>query len=147
VSPEGAPAAPGSAGIKIPFTEHLGIQLVEMTKERAVVSLQKRPELLNSWGATHGGVIMTMLDLVMSWAVRGHYGVVGGVLTVDLSVGFMKGSFGDRVTAEGKVLHGGKSTAFCEAEARDDKGALLAKAIGTFKLLAEKEKKGGERAV
>jgi uncharacterized protein (TIGR00369 family) len=75
--------------------------------------------------------------------VRGHYGVVGGVLTIDLSVGFMKGSFGDRVTAEGKVLHGGKSTAFCEAEARDDKGALLAKAIGTFKLLADKEKRNG----
>ena len=143
MSPEGAPATPSSAGIKIPFTEHLGIQLVEMTREHAVVSLRKRPELLNSWGATHGGVIMTMLDLVMSWAVRGHYGVVGGVLTVDLSVGFMKGSFGDKVTAKGRVLHGGKSTAFCEAEARDDKGALLAKAIGTFKLLPDKEKKNG----
>jgi uncharacterized protein (TIGR00369 family) len=133
----------GSGGIRIPFTEHLGVQLVESTKERAVVSLRKRPELLNSWGATHGGVIMTMLDLVMSWAVRGHYGVAGGVLTVDMSVGFMKGSFGDKVTAEGRVLHGGKSTAFCEAEARDDQGALLAKAIGTFKLLSDKDRKGG----
>ena len=134
---------PSSGGIKIPFTEHLGIQIVEMTKERAVVSLQKRPELLNSWGATHGGVIMTMLDLVMSWAVRGHYGVVGGVLTIDLSVGFMKAGLGDKVTAEGRVLHGGKSTAFCESEARDDKGALLAKAIGTFKLLSDIDKKNG----
>jgi uncharacterized protein (TIGR00369 family) len=133
----------GSAGIRIPFTEHLGVQLVESTRERAVVSLQRRPELLNSWGATHGGVIMTMLDLVMSWAVRGYYGVGGGVLTVDLSVGFMRGSFGDKVTAEGRVLHGGKSTAFCEAEARDDQGALLAKAIGTFKLLSDKDRKGG----
>ena len=133
----------GSGGIRIPFTEHLGVQLLESTPERAVVSLRKRPELLNSWGATHGGVIMTMLDLVMSWAVRGHYGVAGGVLTVDMSVGFMKGSFGDKVTAEGRVLHGGKSTAFCEAEARDDQGALLAKAIGTFKLLSDKDKKGG----
>jgi len=133
----------GSAAIRIPFTEHLGVQLVESTRERAVVSLTKRPELLNSWGATHGGVIMTMLDLVMSWAVRGHYGVGGGVLTVDLSVGFMKGSFGDNVIAEGRVLHGGKSTAFCEAEARDDQGALLAKAIGTFKLLSDKDRKGG----
>jgi uncharacterized protein (TIGR00369 family) len=141
VSPEGNHTA--QDGIRIPFTEHLGVRLVEMNKERAVVSLQKRPELLNSWGATHGGVIMTMLDLVMSWAVRGHYGVVGGVLTVDMSVGFMKAGFGDRVTAEGRVLHGGKSTAFCEAEARDDKGELLAKAIGTFKLLAEKEKRNG----
>ena len=134
----------GSATIRIPFTEHLGVQLVESTKEHAVVSLKKRPELLNSWGATHGGVIMTMLDLVMSWAVRGHYGVAGGVLTVDLSVGFMKGSFGDKVIAEGKVLHGGKSTAFCEAEARDDTGALLAKAIGTFKLLSDRDKKSGQ---
>src|SRR5258705_13052973 len=117
-------------GIKIPFTEHLGVELVEMTKEHAVVSLKKRPELLNSWGATHGGGIMTMLDLVMSWAVRGPYGVGGGVLTVDLSVGFMEGSFGDRGTAEGKVLHGGESTAFCGGEARGDKGEGLAKAIG-----------------
>src|SRR2546425_13239976 len=117
VSPEGAPMTPNSAGIKIPFTEHLGIQLVEMTKERAVVSLHKRPELLNSWGATHGGGGMTMLDLVMSWSVRRHYGVVGGVLTVDLSVGFMKGSFGDKVTAEGRVLHGGETPALLQTEA------------------------------
>jgi len=132
-----------AAGIRIPFTEHLGVQLVESNKERAIISLQKRPELLNSWGATHGGVLMTMLDLVMSWAVRGHYGVVGGVLTVDLSVGFMNAGYGEKVIAEGRVLHGGKSTAFCEAEARDGDGKLLAKAIGTFKLLADKDKKNG----
>src|SRR5260370_34892636 len=120
VSPEGAPMTPSSAGIKMPFAEHLGVEIVEMTKEHAVVSLKKRPELLNSWGATHGGVIMTMLDLVMSWAVRGHYGVVGGVLTVDLSVGFMKGSFGGQGTPQGKVVHGGQSPTFCRARARAD---------------------------
>src|SRR5438874_13211301 len=118
VSPEGTSTTPGAAAIKIPVTEHLGIQLIEMTKEHAVVSLKERPELLNSWGATHGGVIMTMLDLVMSWAVRGHYGVAGGVLTVDLSVGFMRANYGDMVLAEGRVLHGGKSTAFCEGMAQ-----------------------------
>jgi acyl-coenzyme A thioesterase PaaI-like protein len=37
------------------------------------------------------------------------------------------------------VLHGGQSTAFCEAEARDEGGTLLAKAIGTFKLLGERK--------
>jgi acyl-coenzyme A thioesterase PaaI-like protein len=41
------------------------------------------------------------------------------------------------------ITSGGKSTAFCEAEARDDKGELLAKAIGTFKLLADRDKKNG----
>ena len=40
---------------------------------------------------------------------------------------------------EGRVLNAGKSTAFCEAEARDETGKLLSKAIGTFKLLPEKK--------
>lgn len=121
--------------VRIPFVEHLGIQLTEQSRERATAILEKRPELLNSWGSTHGGVIMTMLDYVMSAAVRGHYATDNSVLTVDLSLGFMNASLSDRVLVEGKVLHSGKSTAFCEAEARDESGKLLAKALGTFKLL------------
>jgi len=124
-------------GVTIPFVEHLGIHLVEQNRERAIVSLKRRPELLNSWGAAHGGVIMTMLDLVMSMAVRGHYSVSSGVLTVDMSVGFLNASEED-VFAEGRVLHAGRSTAFCESEARNVEGRILAKAIGTFKLLDKK---------
>ena len=127
-------------GVTIPFVEHLGIRLVEQNRERAIVSLKHRPELLNSWGAAHGGVIMTMLDLVMSMAVRGHYNISAGVLTVDMSVGFLNASRGD-VSAEGRVLHAGRSTAFCEAESRDSEGRILAKAIGTFKILADKKDK------
>lgn len=126
-------------GVPIPFIEHLGIRLIEQNETRAVIRLDKRPELLNSWGSTHGGVIMTMLDLVMSASVRGRYKVAASVLTVDLSVGFIAASMGD-IIAEGRVLHAGKSTAFCEGEARDTEGKLLTKAIGTFKLLTEREK-------
>ena len=125
-------------GVKIPFAEHLGIELVLATKERAIVSLDRQPELLNSLGAAHGGVLMTMLDLVMTCAVRGHYGVAGGVITVDMSVGFIAPGTG-KVFAEARVLHGGRSTCFCEAEAKDDAGKLLAKAIGTFKLVGERK--------
>jgi uncharacterized protein (TIGR00369 family) len=124
--------------VRVPFVEHLGIRLLEQSAARAAIVLEKRPELLNSWGAAHGGVLMTMLDYVMSAAVRGHYGVDGGVLTVDMSVGFMKAATGATIHAEGRVLHGGGTTAFCEAEARDDGGTLLAKAIGTFRLIQDK---------
>jgi uncharacterized protein (TIGR00369 family) len=124
--------------VRVPFVEHLGIRLLEQSATRAAVVLEKRPELLNSWGAAHGGVVMTMLDYVMSAAVRGHYAVEGGVLTVDMSVGFMNASTSTTISAEGRVLHGGGSTAFCEAEARDEAGKLLAKAIGTFRLIQER---------
>jgi len=106
--------------VRIPFVEHLGIRLTEQSKERASIVLDKRPELLNSWGAAHGGVVMTMLDF-------------------DMSVGFMNAGTSTHILAEGRVLHGGQSTAFCEAEARDEGGKLLAKAIGTFKLLGERK--------
>ena len=125
--------------VRIPFVEHLGIRLTEQSKARASIVLDKRSELLNSWGAAHGGVVMTMLDYVMSAAVRGHYGVDGGVLTVDMSVGFMNAGVSDHIHAEARVLHAGQSTAFCESEARDDAGKILAKAIGTFKLLSERK--------
>jgi uncharacterized protein (TIGR00369 family) len=124
--------------LRVPFVEHLGIRLTEQSRQRAAIVLDKRPELLNSWGAAHGGVVMTMLDYVMSAAVRGHYGIDGGVLTVDMSVGFMNAGTSNHILAEGRVLHGGVSTAFCEAEARDEAGTLLAKAIGTFKLLGDR---------
>ena len=131
------PSAPLSR-VRVPFVEHLGIRLLEQSKTRAAIVLEKRPEHLNSWGAAHGGVIMTMLDYVMSAAVRGHYGVDGGVLTVDMSVGFMNAATTQTVNAEGRVLHGGGSTAFCEGEARGESGKLLAKAIGTFRLVQER---------
>ena len=57
---------------RIPFAESLGIHPVEITETRAVIELRRRPELLNSWGAAHGGVIMTMLDVVMSMAEIGR---------------------------------------------------------------------------
>ncbi len=124
-------------GVQIPFVEHLGIRLVEQNETRAVIRLEKRPEFLNSWGSTHGGIIMTMLDLAMASAVRGRHKLAASVLTVDISVGFIAASTGD-IIAEGRVLNAGKSTAFCEAEARDVDGKLLTKAIGTFKLLHPK---------
>ena len=131
--------------VRIPFVEHLGIKLTEQSQQRASIVLERRPELLNSWGSTHGGVIMTMLDYVMSAAVRGHYADDSSVLTVDLSLGFMSAGLSESIRAEGRVLHGGKSTAFCEGEARDEAGKLLAKAIGTFRrlsVLPEKKEQG-----
>jgi uncharacterized protein (TIGR00369 family) len=125
-------------GVVIPFANHLGIRLVETTKDRSIVALDRRPEISNSLGAMHGGAIMTMLDLVMTIAVRAHYGVAGGVITIDMTTSFIRPSTGT-VFAEARVLNGGKSMAFCEAEAKDESGKLLVKAMGTFRLVEKKE--------
>jgi uncharacterized protein (TIGR00369 family) len=121
-------------GVRIPFADTLGIRVIEAVKERVICAIDLKPEFSNSMGKLHGGALMTGLDVAMSCAVRAHYGSSGGVITIDMSVNFIRPSTGT-ITIEARVLNGGKSMAFCEAEAKDEGGKLLAKSIGTFRLM------------
>ncbi len=138
------PAAPDSAadaggfGVAIPFAHMLGIRVIEQTRDKATLHVHLKPEFLNSWGVANGGVVMTMLDLCMGAAVRGHLGQALSVLTIDASMSFMNPARGD-FTATGRVLRPGKSMMFCEAEAHDSEGTLLAKALGTMKAMLPKD--------
>ena len=127
------------SAVHVAFVSYLGIELVEQSGERARITLNVLPEFLNSWGVAHGGVIMTMLDYAMSASVRGRCGADRSVLTVDISVAFMNAGRGKRIDAEGRVMHAGRSTFFCESEARDEAGTRLSKAMGTFKLVRSKD--------
>lgn len=128
-------------GLSIPFLRLLGVQAEHAGGGSSRISLDPRPELMNSFGVSHGGVIMTMLDVAMAIASRGMRGHPGGVMTVEMSVRFLRSARG-RIVAEGKVLRGGRSLFFCEGTAFDENGEMVAKSLGTFKL--RKEMKEGE---
>lgn len=96
------------------------------------MSLDLRPDLANSWQVAHGGVVMTLLDVSMGLAARTTVDHGAGVMTVDVTVSFLRAGRG-RLVAEGRVLHGGRSLVFCEGEVRAG-GQLVAKGLGTFKL-------------
>ena len=126
-------------GTPLPFVDLLGFERINNDEGRALIALTLRPEHRNAWKAAHGGVIMTLLDSVMGLAVRVHLQhAPTAVMTVDLSVKFVSAGMGGRLVAEGKVI-GGKTTLFCEAEVRDDAGALVAKGLGTLRQLRKKE--------
>lgn len=127
-------------GVPLPFIDHLGIERVASHEGRALLALEIKPAFRNSWNAAHGGVIMTLLDSAMSLAVRLHlHGAPGGVLTIEMTTKFIRPSMGERLIAEGKVIGGGRSTLFCEAEVHDDAGNLLAKGMGTLKPVRKKD--------
>jgi uncharacterized protein (TIGR00369 family) len=121
-------------GTPLPFIDHLGIERVPDQDGRALLALDIKPAFRNSWQAAHGGVIMTMLDSAMSLAARVHLqGAPGGILTMEMNAKFISPGIGSRLTAEGRVIGGGKTTLFCEAEVRDEAGKLVAKGMGTLK--------------
>jgi len=55
-----------------------------------------------------------------------------------MSVAFMKGGQ-EKLIVRGKVLRSGKSIHFCEATITDITGEMVAKAMGTFKLVDVKK--------
>ena len=124
-------------GLKVPFLKHLGVKAEMAEGGRSRISLELRPELMNSFEVSHGGVIMTMLDVAMAVAARtSHHDHVGGIMTVDMSVNFLRSAKG-RIVAAGRLLRGGNSLHFCEGEAFDESGEMVAKSLGTFKLHRE----------
>ena len=117
---------------KIPFSQHLGIRVDSLEKGIARLSIEIRPEFTTSWGSAHGGSILSLLDVTLSMAARTLFDPPRSIMTIDLSTSFI-GTATGTLRAEGRVLRAGQTTIFCEGEARDPGGELVAKAIGTFR--------------
>lgn len=121
-------------GVHVPFISHLGVQATEICPGEVEATLQLEPHHLNPMGYSHGGILMTLLDFAMAMSAKSKAQHLGSGLTVDMSIAFMKGGK-DRLVVKGKVLRSGKSIHFCEASAYDVTGEMVAKAMGTFKLV------------
>src|SRR5258708_19446236 len=114
---------------RIPFVSHLKILTETLGEGTARLSLPIEPHLTNSIGTVHGGVILSLLDVAFCTAARTTHPESTGVVTIDLSTSFIGGGAGARLYAEARVLKDGKSMTFVEAEAKNEDGALVAKAI------------------
>jgi uncharacterized protein (TIGR00369 family) len=124
--------------VHIPFVESLGFELVRFDSEGSEIAVEVRDVLCNSWSVAHGGVTMTLLDVVMAHAARSSGIKPGdaavGVVTVEMKTSFMRPGIG-RLIGRGRLLHRTISLAFCEASVVDAEDKLVAHATGTFKYL------------
>jgi len=120
-------------GRPVPFADLLGIRISHREEGFARVELDARPDLLNSHGAAHGGVVMTLADVALAVAAMTTDPTSRGAVTIELKVSFLAPGTGTLV-AEGRCLRAGKNLSFSEGEVRDAQGTLVAKALGTFQL-------------
>ena len=120
-------------GVAIPFVKHLGFVLTEFANGQSEISYKPKAEHLNSHSVTHGGAVMTLLDVTMAMAARA--GVNGmGVVTIEMKTSFMRPSHGALV-GRGRLLHHTATLAFTEATVFDEHGKACAHATGTFKYI------------
>lgn len=121
---------------EIPFLHDLGVEFHGMADGRAEIALTLQPRHMNSWHVTHGGVVMTLLDVVMSMAGRSLDPEARGGVTIEMKTSFMEpgGKAGGRIVAKGHAFHRSRTMCFCEGELWDG-DRLVAKSMGTFKFL------------
>jgi len=128
-------------GVTIPFVDLLGFTLEKFEGGQSELHFAPRPEHLNSFDVTHGGAVMTLLDVVMATAARSVAPEMG-VVTIEMKTSFMrpaKVTAGAALQATGQLLHRTRSMAFTEGQVFDADGQLCAHATGTFKYVARRE--------
>jgi uncharacterized protein (TIGR00369 family) len=118
-----------------PFVQALGAELVSMGESKAQIKLSLQPHQENGLGVAHGGVVMTLLDVVMALAAKSSDPDGLGVVTIEMKTSFLRPAKGE-LHAFGWCDHYSSTMAFCRAELRDTSGRLLAQAMGTFKRMS-----------
>lgn len=118
--------------LHVPFMAHLGVVVEHMEPGHARLSLDPKPEHCNSWGAMHGGVVMSLLDVCMAVAGRAYDPENLSGITVDMSTSFIAPARG-RQLALGRVVARSLHLWRAEGELRSaTDNSLVARAIGTF---------------
>ncbi|HWD22650.1 MAG TPA: PaaI family thioesterase [Burkholderiales bacterium] len=119
---------------KIPFVSHLKILTEALGHGEARLSLPIETHLTNSFGTVHGGVILSLLDVALCTAARTLHPESAGVITIDLSTSFIGAGSGEKLLADARVMKDTRSVSFVEAEAKNQDGSLVAKAIATVRV-------------
>ncbi|WP_322991281.1 PaaI family thioesterase [Limnohabitans sp.] len=130
-------------GANIPFVHHLGFTLEKFEGGESELFFAPRAEHHNSFDVTHGGAVMTLLDVVMATAARSVEQNMG-VVTIEMKTSFMRPAKvppGEKLVGRGLLQHRTRSMAFTEGRIYDNEGQLCAMATGTFKYVARREEK------
>ncbi len=116
----------------MPFSNLMGVEVVERSKEKVVGRMVVREDLCTSGGILHGGAYMAFADAL---------GAIGGVMnlregarttTLESKTNFLGGAkVGSTVTGEATPLHVGRRSSVWQTRVTSEEGKLLALVIQT----------------
>ncbi len=120
-----------------PFLRHNHMRAVRVSEEQAVVQAQMSPELRNSMGGVHAGLMFSMAEIAAGLLVRSDG---SKQVTLDTTFRYLRNSTTDGVIeAEAVYIKRGRTVTMCRAYVREqgsDKN--LAEGEFSFYCVAEK---------
>ena len=125
-----------------PFQDQVGFTIDDWQPDYCRLSQPMLNHLGNRYGVPHGGVMATLLDTALAFAVcyTGNPDDKQLVMTLSINVQFHSVARGDMLITEGRKTGGGRSVAFAEGEVKDENDNLIATATAVFKYRTGKGK-------
>lgn len=117
---------------ELPFAKLIGMRLVELQLDLAVIEIEMRDDLRHPGGILHGGVTATLIDTAMAFAVRTRIGVTDSTATIDLTVHYLRPHIDGKFICTAKVVRAGKRIFTVTADVHNENGLLIATAIATY---------------
>ena len=118
------------------FALENGITIDELSPAGAVCSFSITDRHRNAEGGVMGGAIFTLVDLAFAVAANN---VHSPTVAQQVSINFLSGSRGSRLTAQATCRKDGRSSCVYNVDVSDNLGRNIAQAIVTgFKLSGEK---------
>ncbi len=120
---------------RISLNSYLGLEIVAAGPGWSRLNLRLRPEVMNPFGAAHGGTVSALIDSAAGTAIAAGTLPDDRIMgTIDMQVHFLERGTSDLLIAEGRMVRAGKAVAIAQVEVRDTLGALVAMGTATFKL-------------
>lgn len=121
-----------------PFVMELGIRLTRVDRGLVIGMFDPRPCHLNGLATVHGGVIATLADTAASCAVLSVAPVGVITPTLEMKINFLRPATmtTGTLTAEGRLISAGRTTALAEARISDAQARQIAHATVTCSLVA-----------
>ena len=116
----------------LPFAKLIGMRLVDLRPDEAVISIEMRDDLRQPSGVLHGGVTATLIDTAMAFAVRTRLAMHEATATIDLTVHYLRPHITGVFTCTAKVVRAGKRIFTVSADVTGADGKLIATAISTY---------------
>lgn len=108
------------------LSDHLGIELVELSKERVVARMPVEKKVHQPFGLLHGGASVALAETVASIGAWLHVGERGkAAVGLEINANHLRGKRDGVVTATATPLHLGRGTHVWEIRLTDEAGKLV----------------------
>jgi len=116
----------------LPFAKLLGMRLVDISPNEAVVEIEMHEDLQQPSGVLHGGVTATLIDTAMAFAVRTYLTDTEPTATIDLTIHYLRPHLEGKAICKARVVRPGKRIFTVSADVHNEAGKLIATGLSTY---------------